>query len=510
MSTLTIPRRAVYLGTLVPLALLGAMYAQGVTYLVTVWSRDQNYGHGFFIPVISAYLIWADRERLRTMSWHASWWGVVVVVAGLGLYFVGELATLYVLLHLSLWLVLVGMVLAAGGWTVMRAVAFPLGLLLVVIPLPDFLYQGLSGRLQLISSQLGVGLLDAFGVSALREGNVIDLGTTQLQVVEACSGLRYLFPLTTLTLIGAYLVFDRPWRRIALVLLSVPIAVGLNVFRIAGTGMLVDRYGVELAEGFFHAFSGWFVFVCGLALVGAAAWALGARGVVSARPAAGPSHETTDAGPRRPARAYLVSVTLLSAALLGAAGLSVREETPPPRALLTDFPLTIDGWVGRSVPMDTVYVDALRFDDYLLADYRRDNGPPVNLYMAYYASQRKKQSIHSPRSCLPGGGWEIASHERADVFTDGPQPLAVNRAVIPKGTAKQVVWYWFEGRGRSLTDEYLVKWYLLWDAVTRHRTDGALVRVVAPLAPGESESDADRRIAALVGSARPLMARFIP
>jgi EpsI family protein len=130
--------------------------------------------------------------------------------------------------------------------------------------------------------------------------------------------------------------------------------------------------------------------------------------------------------------------------------------------------------------------------------------------MAYYASQRKKQSIHSPRSCLPGGGWEIVSHEHADVFTDGPQPFAVNRAVIQKGAAKQVVWYWFEGRGRSLTNEYLVKWYLLWDAVTRHRTDGALIRVVAALAPGESESDADRRIAALVGSARPLMARFIP
>jgi exosortase D (VPLPA-CTERM-specific) len=511
MSPLATTRRAVYVGAVVPLVLLAAMYAQGVTYLVSLWSRDQNYGHGFFIPVISAYLVWANRERLRTLSWQGSWWGVVVVAAGLGLYFVGELGTLYVLLHLSLWVVLVGMVLAAGGWRVLRAVAFPVGLLLVVIPLPDFLYQNLSGRLQLLSSQLGVGLLDAFGVSALREGNVIDLGTTQLQVVEACSGLRYLFPLTTLALIGAYLVFDRPWKRIALVLLSVPIAVGLNVFRIAATGMLVDRYGVELAEGFFHAFSGWLVFVCGLALVGAAAWVLGARGVVSAAPArAEPARETPNPGPRRPARAYVASLVLLSAALLGAAGVSAREETPPPRPLLTDFPLTIDGWVGRSVPMETVYVDALRFDDYLLADYRRDGGAPVNLYMAYYASQRKKQSIHSPRSCLPGGGWEIVSHEHADVFTDGPQPFAVNRAVIQKGAAKQVVWYWFEGRGRSLTNEYLVKWYLLWDAVTRHRTDGALIRVVAALAPGESESDADRRIAALVGSARPLMARFIP
>ncbi len=123
IHSLAISRRAIYVGTLVPLVLLAAMYAQGVTYLVSVWSRDQNYGHGFFIPVISAYLIWANRERLRTLSWQGSWWGVAVVAAGLGLYFVGELATLYVLLHLSLWVVLVGMVLAAGGWAVMRAVA---------------------------------------------------------------------------------------------------------------------------------------------------------------------------------------------------------------------------------------------------------------------------------------------------------------------------------------------------------------------------------------------------
>lgn len=508
MTTLALTGRAVYLQTLVPVLLLAAMYAQGLAYLVSIWSVDENYGHGFFIPLISLYLIWSNRERLQAIPWQGSWWGAGLVLVGLGLYFIGELGTLYVVLHLSLWLVLVGLVLAACGWRVLKALAFPLGLLLVVIPLPNFLYQGLSGQLQLLSSHLGVWLLEVFGVTALREGNVIDLGTTQLQVVEACSGLRYLFPLTTLALIGAYLFFDRTWKRVVLVALSIPISVGLNVFRIATTGLLVDLYGVELAEGFFHAFSGWLLFVCGLVLVTAVGWALGPRGLVPSRPLAAP--HAASATMRHATGAYMASLLLLVCALLGATRVSAREEIPPPRATLAEFPLNVAEWVGRSVPMETVYVEALRFDDYLLADYRRDGDPPVNFYVAYYASQRKGQSAHSPRTCLPGGGWEVISLERTRVLDDGPAPFDVNRAVIQKGSTKQVVWYWFQERGRMLTNEYLVKFYLLWDAVAMNRTDGALVRLTAVVQPGEEEDQVDRRLAAFVSSVQPTLTRYIP
>lgn len=508
MTTLRLTSRAASLQTVAPVLLLGTMYAQGLAYLASIWSVDQNYGHGFFVPLISLYLVWANRARLQALPWRGSWWGAALVAVGLGLYFIGELATLYVMLHLSLWIVLVGLILAAGGWPVLRTVVFPLGLLLVVIPLPNFLYQGLSGRLQLLSSQLGVGFLDALGVTALREGNVIDLGTTQLQVVEACSGLRYLFPFFTLALIGAYLFFDRAWKRIALVALSIPVSVGLNVFRIAATGILVDRYGPELAEGFFHAFSGWLLFVCGLALLGFAGWALGWRGPMASRPmlevALPPS--TT----RRTSGAYSASLALVACALLGATGVSAREEIPPPRTAFTEFPLKVSGWIGRSVPMETVYLDALRFDDYLLADYRREGDPPVNFYVAYYASQRKGQSAHSPRTCLPGGGWEVVSLERTNVSTQAGEPFVVNRAVIQKGSTKQVVWYWFHERGRMLTNEYLVKFYLLWDAVAKNRTDGALVRLTAPVQPGEDEVFADRRLAAFIDSVQPMLTQYIP
>ncbi len=524
-STLSVSSapRWVWLGALVPVLLLGAIYAQSIAYLVLQWYRDENYGHGFFIPVISLCLLWAARDRLRTVERVGSWWGFAVVAVGLALYFVGEFATLYVVLHLSLWVVTIGLVLAAIGWRAMGTIAFPLLYLLVMIPLPDFLHQQLSGRLQLLSSQWGVGFLELVGVTALREGNVIDLGTTQLQVVEACSGLRYLFPLSALALICAYLFDDRMWKRIALFLVSIPIAVGLNIFRIGMTGLLVDTYGVEIAEGFFHAFSGWLLFVTGLVLLAGAAVALGrigARGrrrslldLFGSRPRSVKT-ETIASTPKAwwSSPAYLLSVTALIPVLVASTQLASREEVPPPRLAFTDFPMDVGEWRGRSVAMDQVYLNALRFDDYVLADYRLSDAPAINFYVAYYRSQKKGQSAHSPRTCMPGGGWEIASLRRMEVPGTAPADVAleVNRTVIKKGDAQQVVWYWFQERGRIVTSEYLVKFYLLWDAMTRNRTDGALVRLTTAVQPGESEAQVDGRLASFVKRMRPLLAQHIP
>ena len=192
----------------------------------------------------------------------------------LALYIVGELATLYVLLHVSLWCILVGLVVSLLGTTATRAMAFPLAYLLTAVPLPQFLYQGLSAKLQLISSSLGVGCLQIIGVTAFRDGNVIDLGPIQLQVIDACSGLRYLFPLAAIALLCAYLFQDRMWKRVVLFLSSIPISILLNGFRIGMIGVLVERYGQASAEGFYHLFEGWILFMASLAILIAEMWLL--------------------------------------------------------------------------------------------------------------------------------------------------------------------------------------------------------------------------------------------
>ena len=508
-----------------PVLLLGIIYYQGIRFMVTMWIVDENYGYGFFVPVISLYLIWQRRERLRAMDLHGSWWGLPVVLAGLGLYFIGELSTLYVLLHISLLLVLVGLLISGIGGRGVKEIAFPLFFLLTMIPLPEFLYQGFSGWLQRISSELGVGFLQAVGVTAFREGNVIDLGPIQLQVAEACSGLRYLFPLSTLALICAYLYRERFWKRAVLFVSSFPIAIFLNGFRIGVTGLLVDRYGRGPAEGFFHAFSGWLLFVCSLLILLGEMGILGRIGAQGKRRSTvemfGPPHATvtTDgtsgplfrkSGSGLSSPAYLVSLALFIPVIIASTQIVSGEEIPPFRTAFSDFPMSVGSWVGRSFPMEEEYVKALRFDDYLLADYSGPGGSPINFYVAYYQSQRKGQSAHSPRTCIPGGGWEITSLEEKKIGPATGDDLMVNRAVIQKGTDKQVVYYWFQQRGRILTNEYLVKFYLFWDALIKNRTDGALVRLTAPVPKGGSDSDVDLRLAEFANEVNPLLARYIP
>jgi len=509
-----------------PVLLLGIIYHQGIAYMVKMWYVDENYGYGFFVPLISLYLIWQRRERLRTMGRVGTWWGLPLVLAGLGLYFIGELSTLYVLVHLSLFLVVIGLLLSTLGGRGVKEIAFPVFFLLTMIPLPDFLYQGFSARLQLISSGLGVGILKLMGVTAFREGNVIDLGPIQLQVAEACSGLRYLFPLSTLALVCAYLYRETRWKRAFLFLSSFPIAIFLNGFRIGVTGLLVDHYGRGPAEGFFHGFSGWLLFVCSLLILFGEMWILGRIGARGKRRSLaewfGPPPVKAEAVGKEGALsrtpvsllsspAYLVSLALFVPVIMASTQLVSGEEIPPSRATFSDFPMKLGSWAGNSYPMEEEYVKALRFDDYLLADYRGPVGPPVNLYIAYYRSQKKGQSAHSPRTCIPGGGWEITALEerRIDAARAG-ENLTVNRAVIQRGTEKQVVYYWFQQRGRILTDEYRVKFYLFWDALTKNRTDGALIRLTAPVAKGTSDSDADRLLAEFTREIRPLLGRFIP
>ena len=132
--------------------------------------------------------------------------------------------------------------------------------------------------------------------------------------------------------------------------------------------------------------------------------------------------------------------------------------------------------------MENVYIDALKFTDYTIINYRDDSGAIINFYTAYYESQRKGQSAHSPRSCLPGGGWRIESlsQRELDNVAIYDKPLRVNRVVIGLGEHKQLVYYWFQQRGRIITNEYLVKWFMFWDALTKNRTDGALVRLTIP------------------------------
>ncbi|MBS0182887.1 MAG: VPLPA-CTERM-specific exosortase XrtD [Nitrospira sp.] len=524
------------LSVLLAVGLLSYLYADSLVFLFDRIGSD-DYSHGIFVPVICLFLVWQARHRISAVGTEQSWWGLAIVSAGLLLYGVGEMGTLYVVQHLSLWIVLVGLVTGAIGMRAAREITFPLAYLLTAVPLPNFLYAGLSSKLQLWSSALGVGCLRLIGVTAFQEGNVIDLGPVQLQVVEACSGIRYLFPLTSLALLCAYLFKDRMWKRIVLVLSSIPISILVNGLRIGMIGLLVEWNGQGAAEGFSHLFEGAVLFMASLGLLMFEMWLLARVHPMGAGTSLLEKFTWTDDGPRAlegrglrskaptakrqpatstalfPGPAYFCSVALLVPVAFASTFLTERKEIAPTRAIFVDFPMQFDGWVGTALALEKQYVDALRFDDYVLADFRSHTGQPVTFYVAYYQSQRKGQSAHSPQSCLPGDGWEIVAMNGVDIPADSGtvrSSVHANRAVIQKGGHKQVVWYWFKQRDRILNNEYLVKFFLFWDAVTRGRTDGALVRVSSVVGPGETETIVDQRLLQLVSAVEPELNRYVP
>jgi exosortase D (VPLPA-CTERM-specific) len=506
--------------------MLGYMYADSVRYMVGQWEAE-DYSHGFFIPFISAFLIWQRRERLTGMDLHPSWWGPAVILVGLFFYVIGDYATLYIVLHLSLWLVIVGLVLSFIGVRGVREIAFPLLYLLTCIPLPIFLHGSLSGSLQLLSSTLGVGCLQLLGITAFREGNVIDLGPIQLHVVEACSGIRYLLPLTALGLLCAHLFRDRMWKRIVVVVSALPISVLINGLRIGIVGLLVDLDGPRAAEGFLHLFEGWVLFLASLSLLIGEMWVLARWEPLSGSfldrftwrdgpdsVDTSPSRETLfgrTAGRMPPA--YLCGVALLTPFAVLSGTIGERHEMAPIRSHFVDFPMDLGPWRGNHLPIESRYLAALRMDDYLLADYSSMNGETVGVYIAYYGSQEKGRSAHSPQSCIPGGGWEIASHRSMNLALeqDGQEATyPANRVLIKKDREQQLVLYWFKQRERILSDEYLVKMYLFWDALTRGRSDGALIRLASTIEPGENEQSVEQRLVELARRVQPELSKYLP
>jgi exosortase len=253
------------LGILAPLALW--LYWSTVIHLVGQWWHDPNFSHGFFVPLFSAFVIWQERDRLARILPQPSWSGLIVLLAGLVVLIVGRLGAELFLARSSLLLVLAGVVILFLGWNLFRAVLFPWAFLLMMIPIPTIVFNQITFPLQLLASQVAATVLPVLGVPVLREGNVINLPAMPLEVAEACSGIRSLMSLLTLAIIYGYLLEKRLWVRWLLALASVPITVVANDVRIIGTGLLVQYWDPQAAEGYFHASWGWIIFVVSLIML---------------------------------------------------------------------------------------------------------------------------------------------------------------------------------------------------------------------------------------------------
>ena len=248
-------------------ASFGLLYAPVFAKLVHDWATDDNYSHGFLILPLALYFVWERRARLAAITPEPSLVGLGVVLAGLGMLLAGLLGAELFLTRLSIIVVTAGATLFLFGWRICGVLAFPLLFLLLMIPIPALIFNQIAFPLQLLASRAGETTLSALNIPVLREGNVIVLAHTTLEVAEACSGIRSLISLLTLGIVYGYFSDPRPGVRALIALSTIPIAVFANGARVAGTGVAAHYYGTAAAQGFFHTFSGWLVFVVAFGLL---------------------------------------------------------------------------------------------------------------------------------------------------------------------------------------------------------------------------------------------------
>jgi exosortase len=249
------------------LLLIAWLYASILARLFAQWINDPNFQHGIFVPAFAALVLWRSRNELKAIEPAPSWTGLPLIVGALLTLMLGVLGAELFLSRVSLLLLLAGLIILFRGWPFFRAVLFPWAILILMIPIPTIILQRFTFPLQMLASKVAATLLSLTGVPVLREGNVIVLSVMPLEVAEACSGIRSLLSLVTLAIIYGYLMDHRKWVRMVLALSAVPIAVAANSFRIVGTGLLVQYWDPEKAEGFFHSFSGWLIFVVSLIML---------------------------------------------------------------------------------------------------------------------------------------------------------------------------------------------------------------------------------------------------
>jgi len=496
------------------------VFKDGIPAFLHQWEREE-YSHAYLIPFISAFFIWQKSNVLEKLAFDGSWKGLLLAFFGIGLYLLGALSAIHSIMHYAIVISVIGFAWSYLGTKAFKVVAVPLLMLFFLVPLPGFLYQTLSGDLQLLSSKLGVAVIRLFGISVYLEGNVIDLGIYKLQVVEACSGLRYLFPLLTISFIVSYIYDASFWKRAIIFLSAIPITVLMNSFRIGVIGVLVEYWGQSMAEGFLHDFEGWIVFMACILVLVLEMWLLAKIGkdkkslneIFGFDMPDSPSEDATVINRRIPTPLYAAVVIIICSALVFTLA-PKRMDIIPDRKDFLEFPKEIDGRIGKTSPLEKILIDSLKFDDYIMANYvKQDDAQDlINVYIGYYAIQRADKVPHSPRACIPGGGWEITgfAQKKLPGITISDVPLEVNRLIIKQGETKQLVYYWFQQRDRVVTDEYLVKWYLLLDSIFKHRTDGALMRFVTLLKPDEAEADAERRLESYISSISSIIPDYVP
>lgn len=482
-----------------------------------------EYSHGWLIPAISMYLFLRELRQApdpdpaeRKLRWP----GVAVVIFGLALGLFGNIVRIPDINAYAFIIWTGGVVLTCMGWARGKTHQLPVLHLIFMLPLPQFLYWKLTIFLQGVSSEIGVWFVKLLGIPVLLEGNVINLGPYKLQVAEACSGLRYLFPILSFSYLFGILYRGPFWHKAVLFLMAAPLTVLMNSFRIGVIAVLVDSYGIEQADGFLHWFEGWvifgacilFLFTMAVILQRLTPNPLSFREVIDLD-TEGLGTETAKFARLAPGRGVVVAAVISVIISVAFVLTPTRPAVSVERDSFVLFPSNLGEWSSVSTRLEPEIEEILGADDYINATFfRPDSSETINFFAAWYAKQTEGQGIHSPEVCLPAGGWEVFALEATQISIPDTVygDFMVNRAIIEKGLSRQLVYYWFEQRGERMTNDFAAKFAVVYDSLTIGRTDGALVRFVTPIGENETPEEADARMQAFMVDVLDRLPRFIP
>ncbi|SPD73179.1 Eight transmembrane protein EpsH [uncultured Desulfobacterium sp.] len=468
--------------------------------IVNTWMTNEDYSYGFIIPFISIYLFWDMRARFDGLTVKANWKISPVL-------FVFVLLSIYGILgssgNISRPAIPILFVLFAGfcfGREFLKRFILPLGFLVFMVPLPASVDRTFGVFLKSVSSKLGGEIIRLFGMSVNVSGNVIDLGVTQLQVVDACSGLRFVFPLLALGVVYAYFFEKVRWKQVFCVFSTVPIAILTNALRVGITGVLTYYYGPEMAQGFFHDFSGWLIFMVAFGFL----FVLGRLlRFLPPSPTSGNSKGTKDSKSSDHAikmeggrSAFIVSTLLLIVvAVLG----FNTQALPPVKVMggISSFPLAIADWKGESIPVPSDIIEASGAEESFEGFYKNSKAENVSLYIGYRSTAflENENFFHSPTVCLPSSGLTVIETKKRKVegvpfFNE----IWVSEMVVESMGEKRLVYFWFQTKDKATYSKDINRFHLALHAIRHDNTHDLFIRPIMGFKKDENLVDAQKRM----------------
>lgn len=491
----------VILGGLLIIAVVG-FYWPVLVNLVAVMVRNEDLSYGLILPLVSGYIVYIKWPHIRQQPLQPSWLGVAVMASGFGLYILGELFQSLYIPSVSLIVVLAGLLILVGGWNLARLLAFPLFLLVFMIPYEGFLVRKVTLPLQLISSKLAAGMLSISGYTVYRHGNILDLGDRQLNIVAACSGLRYAINLVALGAIFCYFFQRRFWKVTIILACLVPFTIFANAARIASIGIFPI-----LQKGLWHSSIGLSIFLLGFDYLKLINWTLN-RGQPATSAASLPKIKAIRKDSLAASASAFTPFLITALTLVMVFGtVAWGVATAPPKPLLQAFdrfPMQLGPWRGQESLIDPDIFKVTTADTYLNANYANSSHDSVNLWIAYYEDKRRGKNFHSPYICLTGSGWRVVESQTINLAPNCP----ANYMLMEQADNRMVVYYWYIQGGRQVTGDYFNKFAIGMNLLFNRRSDGALIRISTNV---DRDVDAARkRLQSFARLLIPVLPKFIP